>query len=149
MSEQRIVTNIENGTVIDHIPAGKGLKVFDVLKLSEQAERSVILINTFSKKMGRKDVIKVENREIGEKEINKIALIAPNATVSIIKNWEVAEKRKVVLPDLLEDVAKCPNKNCITNSEEFTKTKFLVEKKDPVKLRCWYCEKIFEIEEIL
>lgn len=149
MSEQRIVTNIENGTVIDHIPAGRGLKVFEILKLGEVAERSVILINTFSKKMGRKDVIKIENKEIGEKEINKIALLAPNATVSIIKNWEVAEKRKVVLPEVLEDVAKCPNRNCITNSEEFTRTKFLVEKKEPLKLRCWYCEKIFGVEEIL
>ncbi|MEM5879124.1 MAG: aspartate carbamoyltransferase regulatory subunit [Candidatus Aenigmatarchaeota archaeon] len=149
MSEQRIVTNIENGTVIDHIPAGKGLKVFEILKLGKHGDRNVILINTFSKKMGRKDVIKVENKEMEENEINKIALVAPNATVSIIKNWEVVEKKKVVLPDILENVLTCPNKNCITNSDENVKSKFIVEKKEPLKLRCWYCERIFGIEEIL
>ncbi|MEM5836227.1 MAG: aspartate carbamoyltransferase regulatory subunit [Candidatus Aenigmatarchaeota archaeon] len=149
MSEQRIVTNIENGTVIDHIPAGKGMKVFEILKLEKHEDRSVILINTLSRKMGRKDVIKVENKEIEEKEINKIALIAPNATISIIKNWEVVEKRKVVLPEILENVINCPNKNCITNSEENVKSKLVVEKKEPLKLRCWYCERIFGVEEIL
>jgi len=149
MSEQRIVTNIENGTVIDHIPAGKGKKIFEILKLGEHDGRTVLLINTFSKKLGRKDVIKVENKEIGEKDINKIALFAPNATISIIRNWEVAEKRKVELPEIIENVASCPNKNCITNSEEIFKSKFVVEKKDPIKLRCWYCEKVFGIEEIM
>jgi aspartate carbamoyltransferase regulatory subunit len=149
MSEQRIVTNIENGTVIDHIPAGKGKKIFEILKLSEHSGRAVLLINTFSKKLGRKDVIKVEDREIEEKEINKIALFAPNATISIIRNWEVVKKRKVELPEIIENVVSCPNKNCITNFEETTKSKLIVEKKDPLKLRCWYCEKVFGIEEIL
>lgn len=149
MSEQRIVTNIESGTVIDHIPAGKGKKVFEILKLNEHDGRAVLLINAFSKKLGRKDVIKVENREIGDREINKIAPVAPNATISIIRDWEVAEKRKVELPDILEGVASCPNKICVTNSEEMTKSKFIVERKEPLKLRCWYCERVFGIEELL
>ena len=147
MSEKELlVRKIENGTVIDHVPANLGLKVASLLNLDKSNSTSVILMNVPSKKLGRKDVVKVENRELTEKEVSRIALIAPNATLNIIRNWEVVEKRKISLPEVLEGVVKCPNKNCITNYEE-VETKFLLEEKEPLKLRCYFCERIFTRED--
>jgi aspartate carbamoyltransferase regulatory subunit len=145
--EELIVRKIENGSVIDHIAVGKGLKVVDILKINPD-ETAVVLINVPSKKFGRKDIVKVENKILTTNEVNKISLIASNATLNIIENGEVRSKKKVSLPDSLEDVIRCPNNNCITNFNEPVKTKFFVEKKEPVKLRCHYCEKIFGLEEI-
>ncbi|MEM5834422.1 MAG: aspartate carbamoyltransferase regulatory subunit [Candidatus Aenigmatarchaeota archaeon] len=148
MSEKELlVRKIENGTVIDHIPANLGLKVASLLNLEENNSISVILMNVPSKKLGKKDVVKVENRELTEKEVSRIALIAPSATLNIIRNWEVVEKRKISLPEILEGVIKCPNKNCITNYEE-VETKFVVEEKEPLRLRCYFCERIFTREDV-
>jgi aspartate carbamoyltransferase regulatory subunit len=149
MSEKELlVRKIENGTVIDHIPAGLGLKVANILRIEKNNSSSVILINVDSKKLGKKDVVKVENKVLDEKEVNKIALIAPDATLNIIKDWKVVEKKKVSLPEFLEGVVKCPNKNCITNSEEIP-AKFWVEKKNPIRLRCYYCERVFGKDEVI
>ncbi|MEM5793836.1 MAG: aspartate carbamoyltransferase regulatory subunit [Candidatus Aenigmatarchaeota archaeon] len=148
MSEKELlVRKIENGTVIDHIPANLGLKVASLLNLEENNSTSVILMNVQSKKLGKKDVVKVENRELTEKEVSRIALIAPSATLNIIRSWKVVEKRKISLPEMLEGVIKCPNKNCITNYEE-VETKFIVEEKEPLKLRCYFCERIFTREDV-
>jgi len=146
--EELIVRKIENGSVIDHITSGKGLKVANILNLNPD-ETVVLLMNVPSKKLGRKDIVKVENRILTSEEVNKISLIAPHASLNIIENREVKEKRKVELPNTLENIVKCPNNNCITNSNEPIKTKFFVEKREPVKLRCFYCEKIFNSEEII
>jgi aspartate carbamoyltransferase regulatory subunit len=147
--KELLVRKIENGTVIDHIPAGKGLKVVEMLGVNSGFEGSVVvLINAPSAKLGRKDVVKIENKELTKEETNKIALIAPNASINIIKDWEVVEKRKVSLPEILEGIIKCPNSSCITNSNEPITTKFVVEKKAPLKLRCWYCERVFSEKEI-
>jgi aspartate carbamoyltransferase regulatory subunit len=147
--KELLVRKIENGTVIDHIPAGKGLKVIEILGVNSGFEGSVVvLINAPSAKLGRKDVVKIENKELTKEETNKIALIAPNASINIIKDWEVVEKRKVSLPEILEGIIKCPNSSCITNSNEPITTKFVVEKKAPLKLRCWYCERVFSEKEI-
>lgn len=140
---------IENGTVIDHIPAGKGLEVINILNIDlGHNETAVVLVNVPSKKMGKKGVIKVENRQLSEWEVNKIALIAPSASLNIIKNWEVVEKQKVKLPKILINVTNCPNANCITNSNENMEKKFIVENENPLKLRCFYCERLFRREEI-
>ena len=143
-----IVRKIENGSVIDHIAAGRGLKVINILNINPD-ETAVLLVNVPSKKFGRKDIVKIENKELTLSEVNKISLIAPNATLNVIENGEVREKKKVVLPDILENIVKCPNTNCITNSNEPIKTKFIVENKEPIKLRCWYCERIFNSEEVI
>lgn len=148
MEEKMIVRKIENGSVIDHIAVGRGLKVIYILNINPD-ETAVLLMNVPSKKLGRKDIVKIENRELTSNEVNKISLIASNATLNIIKNGEIKEKKKVILPNVLEDIIKCPNTNCITNSNEPIKTKFFFEKKEPVRLRCWYCEKTFSSEEIL
>jgi aspartate carbamoyltransferase regulatory subunit len=149
MSEKELlVRKIENGTVIDHIPAGFGLKVASLLNLEKTHSTSVILMNVESKKLGKKDVVKVENRELTEKEVSKIALIAPSATLNIIRDWKVVEKKQISLPKILEEVIKCPNKNCITNYEEIN-SKFIVEEKEPLKLRCYFCERVFTREEVI
>ncbi len=150
MSEELLVRKIENGTVLDHIPAGKGLDVVKLLDIDlKHDQRAVILANVQSKKFGSKDVIKIENKQLTEDEVKKIALLAPDITLNIIKNWEVVEKKKVELPEVVEGVINCPNSDCITNTGELTDKKFKVEKKNPLRLRCFYCEKSFGREDIV
>jgi len=147
MNKDHIVRKIENGTVIDHITAGEGLHMARILNL-DQESTSVVLINAISRKLGKKDIVKIENRELNESEVNKIALISPNATVNIIKNSEVVEKKKIEMPKVFDGIVPCPNMNCITNSNEPIKSKMLLETSSPIKLRCFYCERVFDISEI-
>ncbi|AEH24438.1 aspartate carbamoyltransferase regulatory subunit [Pyrococcus yayanosii] len=143
------VSAIREGTVIDHISAGKGLKVIEILGLGRLNGGAVLLaMNVPSKKLGRKDIVKVEGRFLSEEEVNKIALIAPSATVNIIRDYKVVEKFKVEVPDVIEGILRCANPNCITNHEYVT-TKFYVINKEPLKVRCYYCERTMEEDEIL
>ena len=136
------VTPIKNGTVIDHIPAGMALNVLRVLGISGGVASTVsVLIHVPSKRRGWKDIVKVEDRELNPKELNTIALIAPDATINIIRNYNVAEKHAVVLPDRAVGILRCGNPSCITNSREPVESAFLVRSKDPLRLRCWYCER--------
>jgi aspartate carbamoyltransferase regulatory subunit len=148
MMDELMVRKIENGSVIDHIIAGKGMKVINILRLNPE-ESAVLLMNVPSRKLGRKDIVKIENRELTSSEVNKISIISPTATLNIIENSKVKEKKGVALPNVLENIIKCPNINCITNSNEPMRTKFIIEKKEPVKLRCSYCEKVFNSDEII
>ncbi|AAL80722.1 aspartate carbamoyltransferase regulatory subunit [Pyrococcus furiosus DSM 3638] len=144
------VSAIKEGTVIDHIPAGKGLKVIQILGLGELKNGGAVLLamNVPSKKLGRKDIVKVEGKFLSEEEVNKIALVAPTATVNIIREYKVVEKFKVEIPDVIEGILKCGNPNCITHYEYVT-PKFYVISKEPLKVRCHYCERTMEEEEIL
>ena len=135
------VSAIENGSVIDHIPSKNVFQVIKILNLSEYQNQLLIGTNLDSSKMGKKGIIKVSNKFFKSDEINKIALVAPTATLIIIKNFEVVEKKKVEVPDYAENIVKCFNPNCITNNEEII-TKFTVIDKKELKLRCHYCEKI-------
>ncbi len=144
--KQMKVDAIKNGTVIDHIPAGKALAVADILNLSGSNE-VMIGINLNSKKVGKKDLIKIENRELSQEEVNSIALIAPSATLTIIKDFEVIRKYKVEIPESIEGLIKCPNPKCVTNSEDI-KTKFMVTDEKPLKVRCCYCEKKYLVDEV-
>ncbi|MEM2428402.1 MAG: aspartate carbamoyltransferase regulatory subunit, partial [Candidatus Bathyarchaeia archaeon] len=104
------VSKIEDGTVIDHITAGYALAVLRIIGLTGKEGNIIsILMNVPSQKLGRKDIVKVENRELREDEVHKIALIAPNATINIIRNYEVVEKNKVKLPKIIKGVIKCAN----------------------------------------
>ena len=141
------VSAINKGTVIDHIPAGRGLKVLEILNLSEDST-ILVAINVRSGKLGRKDIIKVEGKILNEEEVNKIALIAPTATVNIVENWEVKEKRKVEIPEEIVGIIECANPNCITHYEE-VKPRFKVISKKPLKLRCHYCERTMEEDIVL
>lgn len=135
------VSAIENGTVIDHIPVQSVYQVLRILNLMEYNDQLLIGVNLESSKMGKKGIIKVSNKFFRSDEINKIALVAPSATLILIKNFAVSEKTKVQIPDRVETIVKCFNPNCITNVEEII-TRFDVVNKDDLKLRCHYCEKI-------
>ena len=136
------VQPIKDGTVIDHITPGNALKVLKILGLLEKQPDSIISIamNVVGKR-GKKDIVKIENRELDPKEVDKIALIAPNATINIIRNYEVVEKRKVMVPDEIVGIVKCANPNCISNTNEPVQPKFIVKSRNPLKIKCYYCEK--------
>ncbi len=136
------VRRIEHGTVIDHITAGQALNVLRILGISGTTKAVVsVAMNVPSGVLGSKDVVKVEDRELKEEEVDRISLIAPDATINIIRDFKVIEKYRVDLPDSLEGVMKCDNPNCISNTKEPVISKFLVNKK-PVELRCIYCDHV-------
>ena len=135
------VTPIGNGTVIDHIPPGQALNVLKILGIDRTTEATIsVLMNVSSRRSGKKDIVKVEDRELKEEEVNKISLIAPGATINIIRDRRVVEKYTVDMPDLIVGVVRCPNPSCISNTSEPIKYQILVKSKNPVVLRCVYCE---------
>ncbi len=142
------VTPIKNGTVIDHITCNMALKVLKILGVTEKGVGSTVsaLLHVPSKKAEWKDVVKIEDRELDTEEVDKIALIAPDATINIIRNYNVAEKHKVELPDEVMGIVKCPNPSCITNLKEPVESRFTVISKNPPILKCWYCER--ELEDV-
>ncbi len=143
-----IVPKIHSGTVIDHIPAGKGLRVLSILKAEKiRGQRIALIMNVESRKLGKKDIVKIENVRLEEDETNLISLIAPTATINIIENYEVITKRKVQLPSRIKGLIKCPNPTCITNApNEPVKTSFILISRDPIKLQCEYCKIIIGTE---
>ena len=146
MTEKRNlkVQAIENGTVIDHIKAGQALNVLRILRIITDCKGTVSFVMNAPGAKGRKDVVKVEGRALNVEELNKISLIAPNATVNIIRDFVVLQKKKVVLPSYVEGVVRCINPNCISNSREPIKSKFSVVRSEEggVVLRCLYCEHV-------
>ncbi|HPR18559.1 MAG TPA: aspartate carbamoyltransferase regulatory subunit [Candidatus Cloacimonadota bacterium] len=140
------VNAINNGTVIDHITAGKVRKVLDILHL-DGTETVMLGMNLNSNKLGKKAIIKIENKELSQFEVNSIALIAPEATLIIIKNFEVVKKTKLHIPEYIEDIVDCPNPKCITNKETI-KSKFKLTNDTPPQVRCIYCEKKYLIEQV-
>ena len=148
-SEKSIkVTALKRGTVIDHLRKGTALRAIQLLGL--QTESTVTIgLNLESKKLGSKDLIKIENKELTKEEANKIALLSPDATFSIIRDFKVVDKKYPELPDRIEGLVKCTNPNCVTNHYEDVETRFLVLRKKPVKLRCFYCERVFSGKEIV
>lgn len=142
------VSAIKDGTVIDHIPADRLFDVINILELFRSKEMITFGTNLDSKQLGKKGIIKVENRFFQGEEIDKIALIAPHAKLNTIKNYEVVEKRVVEIPDKIVSIAKCFNPKCITNHEKIT-TKFSVISKKPIELKCQYCEKITTEDQVV
>jgi len=139
------VTPIRNGTVIDHIDCGQALKVLRIIGITDGVRSTVsVLLHVPSKKDGWKDVIKVEDRELDAREVDKISLIAPRATINIIRDFNVAHKYTVKMPDVVKGIVRCGNPNCITNMNEPVETEFVVESKKPLVLRCVYCDRIQE-----
>ena len=141
------VSAIENGTVIDHIPAKSVFQVIRILNLTEGTDQILFGTNLDSQKMGKKGIIKVSNKYFEPDEINKIALVAPTATLIVIKNFDVMIKKKVEVPEHVEKIVKCFNPNCITNHESVV-TRFTVIDKKDLKLHCHYCEKIMAGENM-
>ena len=140
------IPTIRNGTVIDHIANGQALNVLKILGVSEENIDSTISIGMHvqTTKDGRrwKDIVKLEDMELDPKSVSKIALIAPNATISIIRDYYVADKYQVSLGDRVIGLVKCSNPNCITNKGEPVEPQFFVDSRNPPKLRCAYCDRI-------
>jgi len=134
------VYSIENGTVIDHIPTPLALKVIRILGLENEGIMTIGIGFNSEKHPRGKDILKIENRELSHEETNKIALIAPDATINIIKNGEVEEKRQITLPSEVKDILSCPNPNCATNILGARKH-FMIENRATVTYRCRYCER--------
>lgn len=133
---------IKEGTVIDHITAGNAVKVLHILGIPEKTLDSVVsVVMNVKSKIGKKDIVKVENRELKPEEVNKIALIAPKATINIIRDYEVVKKFKVHLPDEIVGIVRCPNPNCISNTREPIQSRFRVISRDPIRIKCRYCER--------
>ena len=142
-----LVAAIENGTVIDHIPAEKTYQVVNLLGLQNLQTPVTIGFNYLSKKLGRKGLIMVSDKFFSDDEISRLSVVSPNVVLSIIKNYEVVEKKKVITPDELRGIVKCNNPKCITNNEPM-QTVFNVIDKEHGILKCHYCDKEQDINKV-
>ncbi len=138
---------LKNGTVIDHIPLGKGLEIIELLNLRRWNKIVTLGSGLTSKKYGKKDIVKIENKELQPDEVNKVAIIAPTATLNIIRNFERISKERLTVPDTIEGIITCPNPACITNHEP-VKTRFYREPQKDLRVCCAYCERYFNADEI-
>ena len=149
-TRQLLVRRIKDGTVIDHIESGKALLVLRTLDITgKEGNVITVALNVPSSKHNKKDIIKVENRFLEKNETNKLALIAPHATINIIKDYKLVEKRKIQLPDSITGVFKCTNLKCVTNSDEYIKPVINIIDKEKVILRCRYCFRTLTINELV
>ena len=151
MSDKELrVSKIKDGTVIDHISGGYALDVVKILGITGREKRVMtIAVNVPSKHLGVKDIVKIEGRALSSREVNRIALVAPHATINIIRDYAVVEKLEVKLPRIIEGVIKCVNPGCISNSNEPAEAKFYVDSEDPLMLKCHYCGYILEKSDVL
>ncbi len=135
------VKPIKNGTVIDHIPEGLALRVLYIVGIPDPYGNIATLAMNVKSKNGKKDIVKVENRELERYEVNQIALIASKATINIIRDFEVVDKYQVELPNEIIGLVKCSNLTCISNSNEPIKSRFEVIEKYPPRIKCHYCDR--------
>ena len=138
--EELQVAALENGTVIDHIPTDKLFTIVSLLGLKNSDLNITIGNNLPSKKLGKKGLIKVADRFFSDEEISRLSVVAPNVQLNVIRNYEVVEKKQVIMPDVVKGIVKCGNPKCITNNEPMT-TIFHVVSKEKGILKCHYCEK--------
>jgi len=144
------VKKIRSGTVIDHVSGGNALNVLRILNIPGKEDHVVsVVMNVPSKKFGKKDIVKIESRELRPDEVDKIALIAPKATINIIRDYDVVEKKKVKLPMVIKGIVRCDNPSCISNAREPVDPMFHTEDVDRLKIRCHFCGRIMEMSEIL
>jgi len=149
MEEKLKIVKISEGTVIDHIDAGYALTILNLTGLDEVKNLITIGVNVSSKKFNTKDIIKIENVFLNEIQMQQISILSPNATISLIENNNVIEKKKVKLPNIIKKLILCVNQTCISNSDEPISTEFIVLEEKPLKIQCVYCERIYKLEEIV
>ena len=146
--KELVVSALENGTVLDHIPADNVYKALRILNRKGIENQITIGINLNSKQNGKKGIIKIADKFFEDEELNKLALLAPEATVNVIRDFKVVEKKKVELPKEITGIAKCMNPKCVTNHQPIT-TKFTVNVKgNETSLLCHYCEKISDTKKV-
>lgn len=148
MKKELVVRALENGTVIDHIPADKLFKIVNILRLDEISDQITIGNNLTSEKIGKKGVIKITGKYIDPQELSKIALIAPNARINIIKDYQVIEKNQCVMPDEVHEILQCVNPMCITNKQNVSTHFHVVDKKNCI-VKCHYCERYIKEEDLI
>ena len=141
------VAALQNGTVIDHIPSSKLFQVVNLLHLEHEEASVTIGFNLKSKKMGRKSIIKVADKFFTDEELNQLSVIAPNVTLSIIRDYDVVEKKEVKMPHELTGIIRCANPKCITNNEPMA-TRFHVLDKDKGILQCHYCNREVTLDQV-
>ena len=142
------VQPIRNGTVIDHIVAGRGRKILDVLEQRDGGTTISLLINVQSQTQKRKDIIKIEDRELDDEEIDKLALISPKARINIVRNYSVSSKNKIAIPKFISGIVRCPNENCICNNERGVNSNFGIVNNDNLLIKCTYCGRKVDEENI-
>ncbi len=146
--KELVVSALENGTVLDHIPAENVYKAIDLLNLRGVESQITVGINLASKLYGRKGIIKIADRFFEDDELNRLALIAPKATVNIIRDFKVVEKKQITMPKEIIGMAKCMNPKCVTNHQPI-KTRFTtIAKGDEISLLCHFCEKVSDTKGI-
>ncbi|MFX0033245.1 MAG: aspartate carbamoyltransferase regulatory subunit [Candidatus Hodarchaeota archaeon] len=149
MSEEKLkIDKIKKGTVIDHIDAGYALTILNLTGLDESPNLMTIGVNVSSNKLKKKDIIKIEGVFLNEIQMQQISILSPNATISLIDNYRVIEKKKVKLPQIIEKLILCQNITCISSSDEPIDTEFLVLEEKPLKIQCIYCNRIYKLDEI-
>ena len=138
------VSKIRSGTVIDHVRGGQALNVLAILDIDgSEGEEVSVGMNVPSDRLARKDIVKVEGRELSQDEVDVLSLIAPDATINIVRDYEVIEKHRVEPPEIVEGVLSCPNAGCITVSGEPVSSRFEVLEDG---VRCDYCGTIVRDE---
>lgn len=144
MTDRKLqVEAISHGTVIDHIPAGMGIRILKFFQLTHQQQPITVGLNLRSKQQSQKDIIKVENTVFTVEQANQLALFAQNATINVIDDYQVVEKYHVELPEAVNAVLSCPNSNCISRDEPVNSRFYVKEKLSEIALKCHYCEKTF------
>ena len=146
--KQLVVSAIKDGTVIDHIPAKVLFKVIDILGLDHLENQTTFGTNLDSKKLGKKGIIKLSGVFYRQEDLDRMALVAPDVKVNIIKDYEVVEKKVVEIPEKIQGIVKCVNPMCITNQEP-VQTKFDLVTAQPVSIKCHYCEKITDASNMV
>ncbi len=151
MSDKELKVNkIKDGTVIDHIRGGYALDVVKILGITGKEKKVMtIAINVPSRRFGVKDIVKIEGKALNSQEVNRIALVAPSASINFVRNYEVVEKLVVKLPKTIEGIVKCANPCCISNSNEPVGSKFYVKNEEPLLLKCHYCGVTIEQTDVL
>ena len=135
---EMIIDSIKNGIVIDHITAGKGMELYNILGLGNCDNAVALLQNVVSTKFGRKDIIKVEG--VMELDWDLVGYVDPNITVNIIRDGESVEKRQLNLPETITNVIRCKNPRCITSIEQELQQVFKLTDREKRVYRCMYCE---------
>lgn len=147
-SKTMSVAAIKNGTVIDHIRAGDALRIIHLFRLLDARNMITVGLNLPSKRLGLKDLIKIENRMLSKDEANEIAIFVPEATINIVKDFEVIEKITTQMPESISNIFRCPNLKCITHVEKVKSIFYVEEQGKQVKLICHYCEKEFDRDQV-
>lgn len=148
MNKTLSVSAIQNGTVVDHITSDQTLRIMHMLRLLDKKHMVTVGFNLPSKRMKLKDLIKIENHELLPEEANQITVFAPDATINIIKNYEVVKKLSTTLPEHIKSIFICPNGECVTHSEPVESFFYIQENGKVMRLVCKYCEKSFDRNQV-